>query len=84
MRPVDQFIGTVLHGRFVPRRGAPPAPSAVAFGWVWERRQRLDALPCEVWHEGRCGKCGRVLTVPESLILGLGPECAQMSLGGMR
>lgn len=30
----------------------------------------------EIWHEGRCGRCNRVLTVPESIALGLGPECA--------
>jgi hypothetical protein len=29
----------------------------------------------EVWHEGRCGACGRRLTVPESIERGLGPEC---------
>jgi hypothetical protein len=26
-------------------------------------------------HEGRCGKCGRVLTTPESCQIGIGPEC---------
>lgn len=26
-------------------------------------------------HEGRCGRCGRVLTVPESCQNGIGPEC---------
>jgi len=30
----------------------------------------------EVWHEGQCGRCGRALTVPESIAMGLGPECA--------
>jgi hypothetical protein len=29
----------------------------------------------EVRHEGRCGKCGRALTVPESIDRGIGPEC---------
>jgi hypothetical protein len=29
----------------------------------------------ELWHEGRCGKCGRALTVPESIESGLGPVC---------
>ena len=28
-----------------------------------------------VYHRGVCGRCGRTLTVPESLITGLGPEC---------
>lgn len=28
------------------------------------------------WHEGKCGRCGRKLTVPESIANGIGPECA--------
>jgi hypothetical protein len=28
-------------------------------------------------HEGRCGRCGRVLTVPSSIESGIGPECAK-------
>ena len=31
----------------------------------------------EFWHDGRCGRCGRDLTVPESVARGLGPECAE-------
>jgi hypothetical protein len=30
----------------------------------------------EVFHEGRCGRCARLLTVPESIKRGIGPECA--------
>ena len=46
-----------------------------AFTWVWNHR---DDLPehVEVWHEGQCGRCGRSLTVPESIARGLGPVCA--------
>jgi hypothetical protein len=29
-----------------------------------------------VQHAGRCGKCGRLLTHPESLETGIGPECS--------
>ena len=32
----------------------------------------------EVWHAGKCGRCGRKLTVPESVERGIGPDCAQM------
>lgn len=40
-------------------------------------RLKTDNLPdfLEVWHEGFCGKCGRRLTVPTSILTGLGPEC---------
>lgn len=31
----------------------------------------------KVHHEGRCGKCGRRLTVPESVESGIGPECSR-------
>lgn len=53
------------------------APSAKAFAWAFSHLlagEIPDGL--EVWHEGRCGRCGRVLTVPESIADGLGPECA--------
>lgn len=35
-----------------------------------------EAPELEIFHEGRCGRCGRVLTVPESVETGFGPECA--------
>jgi hypothetical protein len=40
-------------------------------------RLKTDNLPdfLEVWHEGFCGKCGKRLTVPSSILSGLGPEC---------
>jgi len=30
----------------------------------------------EFWHTGRCGRCGRLLTVPESVARGFGEVCA--------
>lgn len=75
------FLGTVFEKK-VYRHGkrsqvSPEAPSAKAFAWAWSYLVR-DELPpeCEVYHEGRCGRCGRVLTVPESVTSGFGPECA--------
>ena len=40
---------------------------------------RLGKLPkgIEFWHEGKCCRCGRKLTVPESIENGIGPECAK-------
>lgn len=53
------------------------APCAVAFSWVF-RAIMAGKLPeaVEVYHEGTCGRCGRKLTVPSSIITGLGPVCA--------
>lgn len=46
---------------------------------IWSRG-RLP-LGFELHHEGRCGRCGRTLTVPESIATGLGPECATKGRG---
>lgn len=42
---------------------------------VWPKR--WDKLPngYGIIHEGRCGRCGRLLTTPESVSIGIGPEC---------
>jgi hypothetical protein len=68
--------GSFDHGRKA--RIKADAPSARAFNWFWNmvQRQRDDLLTqANVWHEGRCGRCGRKLTVPESVESGFGPEC---------
>lgn len=31
----------------------------------------------EVFHVGRCGRCGKKLTTPESILTGLGPTCSK-------
>lgn len=31
----------------------------------------------DVFHVGRCGKCGKKLTTPESILTGLGPTCSK-------
>lgn len=75
------FLGTIFGGREYRRSyksaiGAE-APSAVAFAWLVGRLVAgKDLLGAEVHHEGRCGRCGRALTVPSSIESGFGPECA--------
>lgn len=53
---------------------------AKALAWT-VRMLTADRLPeaLQVWHEGRCCRCGRKLTVPESVASGLGPDCAQVA-----
>lgn len=48
-----------------------------AFSYVYRHLVQRELPPLtELWHEGRCGRCGRTLTVPESIAAGIGPECA--------
>jgi len=75
------YVGFVRGGRYVHGNGKARLPetaeSVVAFKWALAQLQNgtvPDTL--EIWHEGRCGRCGRRLTVPSSIATGLGPECA--------
>lgn len=65
-------------GRKVPRHTDVPttAPSSKAFDWSWRALvQGIMPNGLEIWHESRCGRCGRKLTVPSSVGAGFGPEC---------
>jgi hypothetical protein len=47
-----------------------------AFNWFWNRETMSAPLPgLEFFHAGKCCRCGRELTVPESIERGIGPEC---------
>lgn len=54
----------------------PEAISAISLEWFLRNLDKLNGV--EVWHEGRCGRCGRKLTVPESVEAGFGPECSSI------
>ena len=50
-----------------------------ALAQLWKGRTLPDGYA--VHHVGKCGRCGRTLTVPESVLSGFGPECsARMGL----
>lgn len=81
-----QYLGTIAVGvgedieRATYRHGrkskiGKDARSNVAFAWCWERLDELDRHGVEFWHAGKCGRCGKRLTDPESISTGLGPVC---------
>lgn len=77
------YLGVISGGRFELGRKSPycgqaDAPQVTGAAWLFAQLMH-NRLPdqCELWHEGRCGRCGRRLTVPESIASGIGPECAQ-------
>lgn len=65
--------GSLLHGG----RKTSISKDATIFKSIDWVLRHVNVLPenVEVWHEGKCGKCGRKLTVPSSIESGLGPEC---------
>lgn len=85
-----QFIGTIFDAatpfpvfRYSRKsRITTGAPSVVAFVWAFSRLAAgVAPAELEIWHSGSCGRCGRRLTVPESVASGFGPECARL-IGG--
>ncbi len=79
-----RYIGFLRDGLFVhggkKACATTTAPSVRGFEW-FTRRVLFAAEPAvdrvAIYHEGCCGRCGRRLTVPESIETGLGPECAK-------
>jgi len=75
------YFGFVRNGEFIhggqKAKVASSAQSVQVFAWVWSQI-KAGTIPAnlEIWHEGRCGRCGRRLTVPSSIASGIGPECA--------
>lgn len=83
------YIGILRKDSGVPQymwtskaRADRDASSVQVFQWALNQFV-ADKIPAslEVYHEGRCGRCGRKLTVPESIASGFGPEC--IGLTGM-
>ncbi len=72
--------GQVRKTRKSPSKSQPIEIAQWAFDVVWGR---LPLKPgYSILHEGRCCRCGRRLTVPESIRTGIGPECAEKMPGG--
>lgn len=72
-------IGTLSGSHFTEgRRATMQMQSVAAFDFTWKYLSNNLELTdkIEFWHSGRCGHCGKKLTVPESIALGIGPICA--------
>jgi len=72
-----QFIGVVTNqGNLHPgKKGHPDAPSYQALNW-YLRTSPEKASAATFIHEGKCCRCGKTLTVPSSIEIGMGPSCA--------
>jgi hypothetical protein len=77
-----RFMGFIKDGSFTHSlKGGvgKEATSVKGFAWVWNKLV-TNSVPehFKFYHEGRCGRCGRKLTVPESIESGYGPECVKL------
>lgn len=76
---IYSFIGSIIDNKFKYSKKSKisnDAQSVVVFNYIFSHlltNSLNDKI--EIWHEGKCGKCGRQLTVPESIEAGFGSEC---------
>lgn len=71
----NTFLGTIFNGyKFSPKVGGD---ATLAFDYFWRWMIERNQIPQGItfYHEGRCGACGRPLTDPTSIELGIGPTC---------
>lgn len=73
------YIGTCVEGKFKHGKKSTITEGAQSVKVFTYMLKNLisDTVEdfLEVWHEGFCGKCGKRLTVPSSILNGLGPDC---------
>lgn len=88
-----RFFGTIFPAQGYERHTQPPrfkhsakgkitenAPSVRAWRWFFDRLFSKQDFPIEFefHHVGKCARCGRALTVPDSIRSGFGPDCILM------
>lgn len=75
------YIGMIKNNEFrhtAKSKVSKDAPSFLGFEFCFKSIAAGTMRGFEFWHEGKCGRCGRKLTVPESVASGFGPECINM------
>jgi Family of unknown function (DUF6011) len=75
------YVGLIRDGKFFLTRSSrvsADAPSFKAFDYFWNKTNGAIPPQLVVHHSGRCGRCNRTLTTPESITRGIGPDCSEL------
>ena len=76
------YVGYIRNNQFMYGSGkslfAADAPSILAFRYLLSLAvENRESAKIKLFHSGKCCRCGRKLTHPESLETGIGPECGK-------
>lgn len=85
----DNYTSYTFIGTYFPNKGykrsfksriTSDAMSAKTVSWFFSKfiNNQKPYETIKVYHEDKCGRCGRKLTTPESVKSGFGPECIKM------
>lgn len=75
------YLGIIVNNTFKLTKKSKytfETPAIKVFNFFFQKRHKLDKVGLNIYHEGRCGKCGRKLTTPQSIKAGLGPVCINL------
>jgi hypothetical protein len=85
----DNYTSYTFIGTYFPNKGykksykskiGSDAMSAKMVQWFFNsfinNQKKYETI--KVYHEDKCGRCGRKLTTPESVKSGFGPECIKL------
>lgn len=76
LNPQTGAVRTTANSKFRPDSFTVKLIQRVMYRLWTNEAQKIAEAGFDLHHEGKCGRCGRRLTVPESIETGLGPECA--------
>jgi len=74
------YIGILTKNGFKHTKKSKVSSDAIvfkSFNWLWDVLENNKSVPSSFhfYHEGKCAKCGRKLTTPQSIERGFGPVC---------
>lgn len=75
------YIGMIENGRFrltKASRFLPDTPIVKGARYIMKMSTFDMETPMKLYHEGICARCGRPLTNPDSIEIGIGPKCRGM------
>lgn len=85
-----EYVGSIVPGqphehKFAyrgARNGARRGGRDAVISWLLDVLQTREQLPEKLsfYTSGECSSCGRTLTVPESIAVGMGPKCRARAL----
>jgi hypothetical protein len=75
-----EFMGTIFPNETFGRSAKSKLPkdhlAFKVFEYIYlSRNTPINLQTMRIYHEGRCLACGRALTDPDSVRIGLGPQC---------
>lgn len=78
LNPKTGVVKTTAKSKFAPNSFPVRLLNRVLARLWSDEGSKITEAGFDLHHEGKCGRCGRRLTVPQSVESGFGPECINL------